>query len=235
MEKKKLQKVFYFSSETNKKLIESVLSDESEITTRYMSNLMEDHILHDLMPDNAKSAYFAKMLYADPPVETGNIRFVLVALFNTFSAICDFNAIPENAKDIVEYTRDNFVGAMREKFIPDNAGTGQYMISACESVINRLEYIHANETLESQEKLLLSQDINSLKSIIRNGYADWGRDYTCFVFSCISDHWKYLGTDTYTYRLLSSLTSLIPIQETVEQRFELLNLLKQCKHWDRED
>jgi hypothetical protein len=230
MDRKKIQKIIYFSSSTNKYLIESILEDETETSKRYISNLMEEHLLSDILPKNERSAFFARMLYSDPPAENGNIRFTLVALFNNFSSLCNLDITPDNAHEIIEYSRYNFLGAMQEHFIIDE-NVGNYMIDACDSVIQRLEFIKKTEKIESQNQLRLSQDINNFKSIIRGGYEDWGRDYTCFVFSCIDDNWEYLSNDSYTYRLLASLTSLIPLQETSDERLKLLNLLKQINHW----
>ena len=54
MDRKKLQKIIYFSSSTNKYLIESILEDETETSKRYISNLMEEHLLSDILPKNER-------------------------------------------------------------------------------------------------------------------------------------------------------------------------------------
>lgn len=234
---KKLQKIFYFSTQQKKDLIESILNDEAAINNRYISDLMEQHLLNDLMPSNTKSSWYAQMLYSTPEIKKGNIRYTLNAIFQEFSAFCDFEKIPGNAKEIIDFTHQNFLNAFREDFI-DDPDSGAYMISCTESVINRMEYclegLQKNDGNNFHEIGLLERDIRDFRAITRGGYETWGRDYTNFIFLCLRDNWQYIANSTYTYRMMAALVNIMPLHDSPEERYKLLQLLKNCTKWDRE-
>lgn len=63
MSANELKKMIIFSSKSNKRMVEQMLSDEANVSNRSVSALTEKYLIDSLLPMNKTAATLVKSLY----------------------------------------------------------------------------------------------------------------------------------------------------------------------------
>lgn len=222
MANKKIQKMFYYSSEYTKKFIETRIEDLVNKTQRSSSFIIENILMDGLLPKNEESKTIIRYnLYPDN--EQGGVQKTLDAIFSENSSGVDWNSKHNNLKPLVEYC---IYYSNAIKTVKDSENLVPYLLSQLKSIIKCIEdcrdacietYARQMYSLQLEiADLLLKDTENNPKEIMfRNHYQ--------LVFDC----WDILNNWSITYRYLSCLTRMCDFQENAFARNKLYDIISE--------
>lgn len=230
MSDKRIQKVFYFSSKNTKSIVEGLLEDESIVTNRSTSYLIEQHILNDFLPQNKTVSSWIQLLYMkdEKDKSISGLKDTMISVFSYLAAGIYFEAKINTGKKLVEYAYKNKCLYQNQSNGYDNADF-HYFKSQLGYVIERIVMMQKaiiDETFEEAErKTKLIFDIEELKRIHEeNEIYD---DSLSFVYIMILDNWDMLYNWTYTFRLLTAMARLQNWKDSAETRMILIKILNE--------
>ncbi len=218
MAQKKIQKMFYYSSESTKQYIENRIEDLA-IRTNYSSSFIIENILMDrLLPTNEE----AKSIIRDNLyTEQCGVRKTLDAIFSANAAGKGWNSKYTNFKSLVEYCI-NYCDATSS--LNGEKGDLSYFTSKLDSIIDRIGNcvgacieIYDRHMYKSQfelAKIMLENIKNNPTEIIFRNY-----------YQLIYDCWDMLDDWSITYRYLACLTRMSNFQENTSARNALYDII----------
>lgn len=217
---KKIQKMFYYSSEYMKKFIESRIEDVAIKTQRSSSFIIENLLLDGLLPKNEEAkSIIRNNLYPDD--EQGGVKRTLDAVISNNSAGINWKSKHSNFKPLVEYCINYALSTSRYN---GDEGHLQYLLSQLRDVVDRIDN-SANACIESYDrKMYLSQAEmakNLLKTAEENPTEIVFRNHFQLVYDC----WDMLDDWSITYRYLYSLIVFCDFQENSQARNQLYDII----------
>lgn len=233
--KKYLQKVFYFSSPDNKQLFESILNDEIEVTGHSATYLTELHLMESLATkDKHASNWIRDLYYCDPEGNSAySIRHTMNRIFDAYSAGVDNKAAFANGKPFVEYAMNMNIRTRNKKKDPFNHDNFFYLWDKIDSLWSYLKRFEGATIIESREDEevadALKKDISTLEHILSEKKEDDDMSQIFHeIYLIILGNWdnKELDNWTYTYRLLSCMSTMQTWEENAETRLELCETIR---------
>lgn len=233
--KKYLQKVFYFSSEGNKQLYESILADEIEVTGHSATYLTEMHLMESLTSKNRDAAHWIEDLYYIDPdgKRTSSIRHTMNSIFSAYSAGVDLKAAYPNGKPFVEYAMQMNLRTKNKKKDPFDHGSYYYLWDKIDSLCSYLKRFENATIIENREDeevdAAIKKDITTLEYILSQKKESDDMSQTFEeLYQIILGNWNNKGLDnwTYTYRLLSCMASMQTWEDNAETRTELCKTIR---------
>ncbi len=225
---KKIQKMFYFSNESNKNFIESRVGDMAKKEQRSESFIIEKLLLDGLLPENEEAKSIIKnYLYADN--ETSGVKLTLEALFSSNAAGTNWNSKHDNFKQIVEFATDK----MLEK-IQLNEGDRLYFLSQLNDVTQRIDdcTIACIEPIDRKMYRAQLEKAKILGNLIKDKDVVISNSVTKDLFRLVYDCWEMLDDWTYTYRYLYALSKMCYFKEDAETKIELCSIIDEIsKEW----
>ena len=214
------QKVFYFSSPGNKKLIESLLTDESEVMNHSSSYLIEDSVLCRFMPKDPEYRRYAEILYGAPidlpqrPVN--NINRTISTIMTDYASAHNSDRIPIFISLILDYMIKNYDSYENPtKFFDVDRDTADLIPIFCNTISERLK------------KASIDGDSRLFDTITKkNCFSAWTAEDIKAILSCIKNYWGLLASVTDSYRLIASIAKNLPLVDNAEQRYKLLTILR---------
>ena len=132
---KKIQKMFYYSSEYAKKFIETRIEDLANKTQRSSSFIIENILMDGLLPKNEEAKSIIRYnLYPDD--DQGGVQKTLDAVFSENSAGINWASRHSNFKPLVEYC---IYYSSSTATIKDNENLVPYLLSQLTSIVERIE------------------------------------------------------------------------------------------------
>ena len=227
MTPKKIQKMFYYSSEYIKKFIESRIDDIAIKTQRSSSFIIENMLLDGLLPENKEAKDLIQYnLY--PVDESGGVQKTLERAFEQNACGLNWKSLHDNFKPLVEYGY-NFCSSASQC-----TGTESQLPHFCSqlrSVVERIENCTESciedydrsmfETQTAWAKVLLSVAEKNPTEIVF-------RDH----FQLVMDCWDMLKDWQITYRYLADLVAMSEWQENPTARNYLFDVINDIsKEW----
>lgn len=230
MSDKRIQKVFYFSSKNTKSIVEGLLEDESIVTNRSASYLIEQHILNDFLPQNKTVSSWIQLLYMkdEKDKSISGLKDTMISVFSYLAAGIYFEAKINTGKKLVEYAYKNNCLYKNQSNDYNNENLN-YFKSQLGYVIERIVMMQKaikEETLEEAErKAKLIFDIEELRKIHKED--EIYNDSLSIVYMIILDNWDMLYNWTYTFRLLTAMARLQNWKDSAETRMILIKVLNE--------
>lgn len=224
---KKIQKMFYYSSETVKKFVENRLDDLSVKTNHSTSYMIETLLLNELLPKNEEArSIIQNNLY--PESSQNGVKKTLDSIFSINAAGTGWNSKHNNLKPLIEYCI--YYGNSYLTTKPDEAYL-QYFLNQLQSVVDRIENC-ANSCIEILDRKMYLSQLELAKTLLENAkkYPEEiiARNYYQLIYDC----WDMLNDWSITYRFLSCLTSLCDFQDSPLARNKLYDIIsKISEEW----
>ena len=227
MTPKKIQKMFYYSSEYIKKFIESRIDDIAIKTQRSSSFIIENLLLNGLLPENKEAKDLVQYnLYPDD--ERGGVQKTLESAFSNNAAGVNWGSVHDNFKPLVEYSY-NFCSATSH--CTGNESALHHFRSQLRSVVERIENC-ANACIEEYDREMFETQAKwarALLDIAENRPSEIVfRDHFQLVLDC----WEMLSDWSITYRYLYDLVVMGDWQENPTARNYLFDVIDDIsKEW----
>ncbi len=224
MSKNELKKMIVLSSERNKLLIERVISEESAISNRSASALIESHLLNDLRPSHEDARIWIESMYLDD----WSVGKVLNACFDFLSAGIDWKARYSNALPIVEFVSK--LTCLNDCKLSGKEDELYHFYSQFDSIIDKIEHC-LNIEKNDFYKVELQSELNNAKELINRSKSD-SKSFRFEEFlKTIIDNWRFLNNYTRTYRLLADICILKKNWvDNSQTRYELNQIIKKASN-----
>lgn len=219
---KKIQKMFYYSSEYMKKFIESRIEDVAVKTQRSSSFIIESILLDGLLPknDDAKSI-IRNNLYADD--EQGGVQKTLDAVFSYNAAGVNWKSRHSNFKPLVEYCINFSCATSKCK---GKEGHLHYLLSQLRDIVDRIENC-TYACIETYDRKMYSSQLEMAKLLLKTAEEKPQeiifRNHFLLVFDC----WDMLDDWSITYRYLGCLSVMCEFQENTIARNNLYDIISE--------
>lgn len=222
MAMKKIQKMFYYSSEYAKKFIESRIEDVAIKTQRSSSFIIENILMDGLLPKNEEAkSIIRNNLYSDD--EQGGVKRTLDAVFSDNAAGINWNSKHSNFKPLVEYC---IYYSSATSTYKGNDGHIHYLLSQLRDIADRIDN-SANACIEPfDRKMYLSQSEMAkllLEIAEENPKEIVFRNHFQLVYDC----WDMLDDWSITYRYLCCLAVMCDFQENTNARNKLYDIISE--------
>lgn len=198
----KIQKIFYISSQEKADLLEGFLSDESDITGKSATVLMEDRLFNSFVP-NSKYLPLAEELFVKKDSET--IRNTVEYLLNTLAIQSD----SELGKQLVKFMYENMNLSIESKVTAEQRDIDN-LRTKLRDLSNTLARLGNKK---DGDDLALVCDDSTFDSVSLQR-----------VYVILFNNWDKLSALSETYRLLVSMAHVQEFNATVEGRMELLKM-----------
>lgn len=227
MAMKKIQKMFYLSSDYVKKFIETRIEDLAIKNQRSSSFIIESILLDGLLPKN-ESAKGIIRGYLYPDNEQGGVQRTLDAIFSQNAAGINWKSKHNNFKPLVEFC---IYFSTSEPMKKGNESHIPYLLSQFNSVIERIENCK-DACIETYDRQMYTSQLELAiilkKSIEENPSKVDFRNCFQLVYDC----WDMLDDWSITYRFLYALTTVCEFQENTISRNELYDIIsKISEEW----
>ena len=217
---KKIQKMFYYSSEYAKKFIETRIEDLAIKTQRSSSFIIENILMDGLLPKNEEAKYFIRNnLYPDD--EQGGVQKTLDAIFSDNAAGINWGSKHSNFKPLVEYCIHYSSATSTCK---GNEGHLPYLASQLRDIVDRIENCR-DACIETFDRKMFSSQLEMakflLKTVEENPKEIVFRNHFQLVYDC----WDMLDDWSITYRYLGCLSVMCDFQENTNARNKLYDII----------
>lgn len=226
MEKKRIQRILYFSSQETKELIESRLEDISQKSSRSIPCIIEEILLDNLLPKNeeAKKMIIDSFCSGDM---NGKVKKILGELMAFNSVGTNWYSRYNNFSPIIDYCLKY---AENSRFNSQKIDVLHHFLNQFESIVQRIEKC-SNYCIELYDKemyLKISEWAKQLYKDAKEGKKIIVRDH----FELIKDCWSMFDDWTITYRYLMDLVSISEFPDDNKCRCELIDVIdKISKDW----
>jgi hypothetical protein len=222
MTTKKMQKMFYYSSETIKKLIESRIEDISVKTQRSSSFIIENLLLDGLLPKNEEAKSIIRCnLYPDD--EQGGVKKTLDAIFSANAEGINWQAKHDNFKPLVEFCT-YYCNA--DPICNGNEGHLHYLLSQLQDIVDSIENCR-DACIEPLDRKMYSSQCRMAKSLYNIAENNPKEIVFKNHFQLVYDCWEMLDNWSITYRYLSCLTVMCDFQENANARNRLYDIISE--------
>lgn len=227
MSVKRVQRVFYVSSEYVKNFIDTRISDLAVMEQHSTSYIIESLILNELLPENEEAKnIIMHQVYLD---NCGGVQKTIDAIFSANALGNGWKPKHTNFKPLIEYSVNYCIPAAR---LTGNEPRISHFLSHFRDIVNRLDENCAKPSTESlDQKMLIIQAewAKKLFELAQNNLAELSiRDCFQLVYDC----WDILYDWLITYRFLSDLAVLgkwYDIPAARNKLYETINDIS--KHW----
>lgn len=217
---KKIQKTFYVSSETNKKLIENRIDYLSAKDNRSSSYTIESLLLKELLPKNREAKSIIEHYLYSTSGQSG-VKFTLDALFSYNAAGVYWKSKYNNFKPLLEYCMKYGIDSTK---ITGKEPQLHHFHSQFKEIVEQIEK-RTEEVIESldrekyENKLDWSRQL--LKIIESNPKSIVVKDYFELIYDC----WDMLYDWSITFRCLSDLSLLGEFDESNDSKNILCDIV----------
>lgn len=224
---KKIQKMFYFSSEYMKKFIESRIEDLAIKTQRSSSFIIENLLLEGLLPKNEEAKFIIQNnLYPDS--EQGGVKKTMDALFSNNAAGINWSSKHTNFKPLVEFCI-YFIDSNSK--CKNDDGRLHYLQSQLRDIVDRIEN-SANSCIEPLDRKMYFSQSEMAKMLLeiveKNPTEIIFKNHFQLVYDC----WDMLDDWSITYRYLGCLAEMCDFQENTNARNKLYDIITELsKEW----
>lgn len=219
---KKIQKMFYYSSEYVKKFIESRLDDLSIKTKHSTSYLIETILLDGLLPKNEEArAIIQNNLYPDSA--QGGVKKTLDSMFSINAAGAGWKSKHDNLKPLVEYC---IYYCSTTPTYNQNDGYLQYFLGQLRSIVDRIENC-TNSCIEIIDRKMYASQLELAKVLLKTAEEQPEDIIPRNHFQLVYDCWDMLDDWSITYRYLSCLVAICDFQENSNARNKLYDIISE--------
>lgn len=217
---KKIQKMFYYSSDHVKAFIENRLNDLSIKTKHSTSYLIETILLDGLLPQNDEArSIIQNNLYPDST--QGGVKKTLDSVFSINAAGVGWKSKHDNLKPLVEYC---IYYCIDTPISNKNHGYLQYFLSQLRSIVDRIENC-TNSCIEVLDRKMYSSQLELAKVLLKTAEEHPDEIIQKNHFQLVYDCWDMLDNWSITYRYLSCLVALCDFQENSNARNRLYDIV----------
>ena len=219
--KEYFKKLFYFSNENTKDILENRINEIAEIKHCTFSNIIENILLEKLLPEQNEAKNIVMDFYCN------DSRFNTIS--STLERLFEFNASGimgqsryGNFLPVINFCMEtlnpNKTAKIEDEFYDIYLkGQVEQVVAVIEASIRSENNEHQNAYLESQSDLL--KKLTGALSLNLSGQS------LKMCLSIIRNNWEILKNNTYTYRALASLTYACVFEENPKNRNELCNII----------
>lgn len=219
---KKIQKMFYFSSESSKKIIETRIEDMANKTQRSSSYIIETILNDALLPQNEEARYIITN-YLYPDDEQGGVQKTLDVLFSENSAGINWKSRYSNFKPLVEYS---ICYCEETVTIKGNEGLIPYLISQLKSIIEHIENCK-NACIEPYDRKMYSLQLELAELLLKDAEENPKKIVFRNHFQLVNDCWDMLYDWSITYRYLGCLARMCGFQDNSNTRNKLYDIISE--------
>ena len=220
---KKIQKMFYYSSEYIKKFIESRLDDLSIKTKHSTSYLIETILLDGLLPKNEEAkTIIQNNLYPDST--QGGVKKTLDSVFSINAAGTGWKSKYDNLKPLVEYCI--YYCCSTNQTSNQNDAYLQYFLGQLRPVVDRIENC-TNACIEILDRKMYASQLELAKVLLKTAEEHPEEIIPRNHFQLIYDCWDMLDDWSITYRYLSCLVAICDFQENSNARNKLYDIISE--------
>lgn len=229
-----LKKMFVFSSEPIKKLLEAIAADQAAVENRSVSATLEKHLIDSMLPNEKNARWFVECSLYGP--RDGN------RIGNTLQQIFAFNAAGTrgawssrfgNLLPIVEFAR-------AESCLCNTIPTGEerelhHFRSQLDSICQCLEGLAA-EAEENSRKYYYHKEAKFARDLLKEATDEPQYMRYSNIYQLLIENWEDFKDWSIPFRLLSDMASMEKgWRDTEETRVRLLTLLKEVSAaWQEE-
>lgn len=219
---KKIQKMFYYSSEPMKKFIESRIDDVSIKTQRSSSFIIENLLLDGLLPKNEEAKQLIRNnLYADN-AQCG-VKRTLDAIFSSNAAGINWKSRHSNFKPLVEYC---IYFGIETPISNGNEGHLQYLLSQLRDIVEYVENC-TNACIEPYDHKMYASQSEMAKVLMNTAEKAPTEIIFRNHFQLVYDCWDMLDDWSITYRYLACLVTMCDFQENSNARNTLYDIISE--------
>lgn len=219
---KKIQKMFYYSSEYAKKFIETRIDDLADKTQRSSSYIIENILMDGLLPKNEEAKVIIRCnLYPDN--EQGGVQKTLDAVFSENSAGTNWGSRHNNFKPLVEYCI--YYGSSTAT-IKGNENLVPYLLSQLKSIVDRIENCR-DACIETYDREMYSNLLELAKLMLKDAEEKQKEIVFRNHFQLVYDCWDMLNDWSITYRYLACLSRMCDFQENTIARNKLYDIISE--------
>ncbi len=225
---KTLQKVFYFSSEKNKAIIEGLLSDEADVTNLPMTKHLEKYLLDSILTTNKTASDWISRLYITNGVTPNEIfRGIMSDIFSYYASFKS----PEdtNGRMFAEYAKQmNDKSRFLKPEIYDK-GTVPYFWTLVQQYKKCLEHKLTKMKDMSAEIFNLENDVEVMALILEEKGNSGPKDITTtftMLYQIILKNWDDMENKSEVYLLLSHMSRMQTWDGSAETRVMLSNVIR---------
>ena len=219
---KKIQKMFYYSSEYAKKFIETRIEDLANKTQRSSSFIIENILMDGLLPKNEEAKSIIRYnLYPDD--DQGGVQKTLDAVFSENSAGINWASRHSNFKPLVEYC---IYYSSSTATIKDNENLVPYLLSQLKSIVERIENCR-DACIETYDRKMYSSQLELAKLMLKNAEENPKEIVFRNHFQLVYDCWDMLDDWSITYRDLGCLARMCDFQENTNARNKLYDIISE--------
>lgn len=217
MSQKKIQKVFYYSSNKNKQVIENIINNIATNEQTSSSRIIENILYSSLIPSNKLGKTSIELLFSDGE---NNVQKTITALFEINSAGLSWKAQFYNFLPLLQYITELEIDINEknvEKQLP-------YLKKQLESINDKVNDAFKNCDAQKDKfrYKCVSDNIIYLKEhmhdLIMSGIV---KEY----YKIIIDVWDIMFDWTITYRYLCVLSSITVFPEDIDNVNKLYHLI----------
>lgn len=217
---KKIQKMFYYSSEYVKKFIESRIEDIAIKEQRSSSYIIENILLDRLLPKNNDARWIVQT-YLYPDDERGGVQKTLEALFSQNSAGINWNSKHDNFKPLVEYCL-LYTGSSSR--MANGKPELHHFINQLESIVDRIEEC-TKVCIEKYDRQMFEQQAALAKILLETAKKSPEDIMFNQHFQLVLDCWDMLKDWSITYRYLADLVAMYEWTENTNARNALYDII----------
>ena len=200
-------------------LIDSIASDEAAVTKRSVSGIIEQHLLNSMLPQNRNAAAFVRMSHTDGIMD---IEYIFSAVFEYLAAGINWEAKETNARSLVMLYHELSVNSA---ILTGEEKEWKYVVNQLDSIAKKLEQA-GKATPDCENELKINAEY------VRDIISEIEKNPTYIRFTSITglilSNWEWLNNFTFTYRLLSFVSTMQKgIRNDAETRYNLIRILKE--------
>ena len=222
MARKKIQKMFYYSSEYAKKFIETRIEDLANKTQRSSSFIIENILMDGLLPKNEEAKAIIRCnLYPDD--EQGGVQKTLDAVFSNNSAGINWSSKHSNFKPLVEYC---IYYSRATSTIKGNENLVPYLLSQLKDIVDRIENCR-DACIETYDRQMFSSQLKMAELLLKNAEENPKEIVFRNHFQLMFDCWDMLNDWSITYKYLGCLARMCDFQENTIARNKLYDIISE--------
>lgn len=219
--KEYFKKMFYFSNEATKNIIEKRINDIAENKHQSFSNVIEDILLNQLLPKNKEARCIIMDLFSDNS-SFNSISSTLERLFGDNASGIQGSSKYDNFLPVVnfciEYMDVNSTIELEDEFC------GLYISGQLEQVLGIIKRT-INSSKDNSQKTYLTSQSKFIEKLIHSFSLNISNQNLKMCFTILKDNWEILKENTYTYRCLSHLAGACSFVENSKSRDVLCNII----------
>lgn len=224
---KKIQKMFYLSSEYVKEFIENRIEDMAMETNRSTSYIIEQILMDGLLPTNEEARSLIRYdLY--PATGENGIKRALEAAFNRNSAGTDWKSQHNNFKKLLEYCVEHVSPSSK---CNKDEPTLHHLNKQFDSIVKRIKEL-SNVCIEPFDRNMYTTETAWAEVLLaiseRNPIEMNMKEYFILILDC----WDMLYDWSITFRFLADLVYISTWDDTPDLRNELFDIINELsKEW----